>query len=148
MRVLLQKVSSATVTVADELVGQCGRGYCLLVGITHSDTEAEVDWLARKVAGLRLFYDEHGKMNRALADVDGSILAVSQFTLYGDTRKGRRPSFINAARPEQAEPLFERFVSKLREQEIHVETGIFGAMMLVDIKNDGPVTLMLERDAA
>ena len=147
MRVLLQRVTSASVTVDGEVVGRIGRGFCLLVGITHNDTEQELNWLANKVAGLRLFEDDAGKMNRSLSDVDGGILAISQFTLYGDTRKGRRPSFINAARPEHAEPLFDKFVEQLRAAQIHVETGIFGAMMQVEIHNDGPVTLMLEREA-
>jgi D-tyrosyl-tRNA(Tyr) deacylase len=115
------------------------------VGITHSDTEAEADWLANKIAGIRLFEDDEGKMNLSLADVGGEILTVSQFTLYGDARKGRRPSFIDAARPEQAEPLFDYFVTQLRQHGFKVETGVFGAVMQVDIHNDGPVTLMLER---
>ena len=147
MRVLLQRVSSSKVVVAGEIVGQIGKGFTLLVGITHTDTQAQADWLANKIAGIRLFEDDAGKMNRALNDVDGAILAISQFTLYGDARKGRRPSFINAARPEQAEPLFDYFVDKLRSKGITVETGRFGASMAVDIQNDGPVTLMLERDA-
>ena len=147
MRVLLQRVSSSSVVVNGETVGAIGKGFTLLVGITHSDTQAEADWLAKKIAGIRLFEDDAGKMNRALNDVDGAILAISQFTLYGDARKGRRPSFINAARPEQAEPLFDYFVAKLRGFNLQVETGRFGASMAVDIQNDGPVTLMLERDA-
>jgi len=147
MRVLLQRVSSSKVVVAGEIVGQIGKGFTLLVGITHSDTKAQADWLANKIAGIRLFEDDAGKMNRALNDVGGAILAISQFTLYGDARKGRRPSFINAARPEQAEPLFDYFVEKLRSTGLTVETGRFGASMAVDIQNDGPVTLMLERDA-
>lgn len=147
MRVLLQRVSSSSVVVNGETVGAIGKGFTLLVGITHSDTQAEADWLAKKIAGIRLFEDDAGKMNRALNDVDGAILAISQFTLYGDARKGRRPSFINAARPEQAEPLFDYFVEKLRGFGLQVETGRFGASMAVDIQNDGPVTLMLERDA-
>ena len=147
MRVLLQRVSSSSVVVNGETVGAIGKGFTLLVGITHSDTQAEADWLAKKIAGIRLFEDDAGKMNRALKDVGGAILAISQFTLYGDARKGRRPSFINAARPEQAEPLFDYFVEKLRGFDLQVETGRFGASMAVDIQNDGPVTLMLERDA-
>jgi D-tyrosyl-tRNA(Tyr) deacylase len=114
--------------------------------VTHTDTEAEAVWLANKVAGLRVFEDEAGKMNLSLADVGGSVLVVSQFTLYGDARKGRRPSFINAARPETAEPLVTFFADKLREQGFVVETGVFGAMMRVEIHNDGPVTMMLEKE--
>jgi D-tyrosyl-tRNA(Tyr) deacylase len=145
MKVLLQRVSHGRVTVNNKIVGQIGRGFVILVGITHSDTEAEADWLANKIAGIRLFEDDEGKMNLSLADVGGEILAVSQFTLYGDARKGRRPSFIDAARPEQAEPLFDYFVIQLRQHGFKVETGVFGAVMQVDIHNDGPVTLMLER---
>lgn len=145
MRVLLQRVRSARVVVEGETVGAIGRGFCLLVGITHDDGPDEVRWMARKIAGLRLFEDDDDKMNLSLVDVDGAILAVSQFTLYGDTRKGRRPSFINAARPEQAEPLFDAFVAALRGYGYTVATGVFGAMMAVEIHNDGPVTLMLER---
>ena len=145
MKALLQRVSHATVTVDGGIVGQIQRGFVILVGITHSDGQAEADWLAQKIAGIRLFEDDEGKMNLALNDVGGEILAVSQFTLYGDVRKGRRPSFINAARPEQAEPLFDYFVAQLRQHGFTVATGIFGAVMQVDIHNDGPVTLMLER---
>lgn len=145
MKALLQRVSHAKVTVDGRIVGQIERGFVILVGITHSDGEAEAEWLAQKIAGIRLFEDEVSKMNLALNDVGGAILAVSQFTLYGDARKGRRPSFINAARPEQAEPLFDYFVTQLRQQGFTVATGIFGAIMQVDIHNDGPVTLMLER---
>lgn len=145
MRVLLQKVSCATVTVEDQVVGKIGRGYCLLIGITHADTAAEVAWMAKKVVGLRLFEDEVGKINLSLGDVGGEILAISQFTLYGDAKKGRRPSFIAAARPDQAEPLYEAFVEALRGHGVTVATGIFGAMMDVEIHNEGPVTLMLER---
>lgn len=146
MRVLLQRVSKARVTVGEEVAGRIGRGFVALVGATHADTEAEAAWLANKVAGLRLFEDEGGKMNLSLADVGGSVLVVSQFTLYGDARKGRRPSFTEAARPQTAEPLVTFFAEKLREQGLAVETGVFGAMMLVEIHNDGPVTLMLEKE--
>lgn len=148
MRVLVQRVSRATVRVAGQTVGAIGRGFVLLVGVTHSDTSAEALWLAGKVAGLRLFEDADGKLNRSLADVDGAILAVSQFTLYGDARKGRRPSFTDAARPEQAEPLFDQFVTALRAAGLPVQTGVFGAEMEVAIYNDGPVTLLLEREAS
>lgn len=147
MKALLQRVSQASVTVDDEIVGEIGRGFVILLGITHADTAREADWLARKVAGIRLFEDDQGKMNASLADVAGEFLIVSQFTLYGDARKGRRPSFTNAARPEQAEPLVEYFCDKLRENGFAVATGIFGANMQVEIHNDGPVTLMIEREA-
>jgi D-aminoacyl-tRNA deacylase len=120
----------------------------LLLGIRQGDTAAEADWLADKVAGLRLFSDPEGRMNLGLADVGGSVLAVSQFTLYGDASKGRRPSFIAAARPDEAEPLYEAFIAALRARGLTVATGEFGAAMLVDIENDGPVTLILERDAS
>ena len=145
MRILLQRVSRASVTVDGRVVGRIGRGFCLLVGITHSDTTAEADWLAAKVAGLRVFEDALGKMNLGLADVDGEILVVSQFTLYGDAVKGRRPSFTAAARSEQAEPLCDYFCEQLREMGLQVATGIFGADMKVEIHNDGPVTLWLEK---
>jgi D-tyrosyl-tRNA(Tyr) deacylase len=145
MRVLLQRVSRAQVRVGDRVTGQIGRGYLLFVGLTHADDEARLVWMADKVAGLRLFGDAEAKMNLALGDVNGALLVVSQFTLYGDAVKGRRPSFIDAARPEMAIPLYERFVSLLRERCDTVETGEFGAMMDVELVNDGPVTLWLER---
>lgn len=146
MRVLLQLVSRAEVRIEGRVTGRIGAGFCLLVGFTHGDTDEHVSWMADKVIGLRLFADENGKMNRALAELeDGALLVVSQFTLYGDARKGRRPSFIDAARPETAIPLYERFVSLLRASGVRVETGEFGAMMEVDLVNDGPVTLWLER---
>ena len=132
-------------TVDGRVTGQIKRGYVILLGVTHSDTQAEADWLANKIAGLRLFEDNAGKMNLSLFDVDGSVLVVSQFTLYGDARKGRRPSFTKAARPEQAKPLVDYFGDKLRQRGLTVATGVFGAMMQVEIHNDGPVTLMLER---
>ena len=150
MRVLLQRVSRGEVRIrtpdaAPRLAGRIERGYLLLVGFTATDTEEHVAWMAEKVAGLRLFADADDKMNLALADVGGALLVVSQFTLYGDSRKGRRPSFIDAARPEIAIPLYERFVQRLRETGAQVETGEFGAMMDVELVNDGPVTLWLER---
>jgi D-tyrosyl-tRNA(Tyr) deacylase len=145
MRVLLQRVSRAEVRVGGRVTGRIDRGYLLLVGITHDDDEARLAWMAEKVAGLRLFPDADDKMNLALADVGGAVLVVSQFTLYGDASKGRRPSFIDAARPEIAIPLYERFIALLRERQLVVETGEFGAMMEVDLINDGPVTLWLER---
>ncbi|MDB4888022.1 MAG: D-tyrosyl-tRNA(Tyr) deacylase [Gemmatimonadetes bacterium] len=145
MRVLLQRVSRAEVRVGTRVTGRIGRGYLLLVGLTHADDEAALVWMADKVTGLRLFADADEKMNLALADVGGALLVVSQFTLYGDAVKGRRPSFIDAARPEVAVPLYERFVALLRERGTTVETGEFGAMMDVELVNDGPVTLWLER---
>ena len=145
MRVVLQRVSRASVTIDGRTAGAVERGFCLLVGLTHGDTEATVDWMAEKVAGLRLFPDADGRMNLGLEDVGGAVLVISQFTLYGDAAKGRRPSFIDAARPEQAIPLYERFITALRGKGLQVATGEFGAHMLVEIHNDGPVTLILER---
>jgi D-tyrosyl-tRNA(Tyr) deacylase len=145
MRVLLQRVSRAEVRIDGAIAGRIGTGFLLLVGITHADGEEQVAWMADKVAGLRLFSDADGKMNLGLADVGGRALVVSQFTLYGDARKGRRPSFIDAARPEVAQPLYERFVAMLRSAGLTVETGEFGTMMDVELVNDGPVTLWLER---
>ena len=147
MRVVLQRVSRASVTIDGRPPGAVERGFCLLVGFSHGDTEAAVDWMAEKVAGLRLFSDAGGKMNLGIDEVGGAVLVVSQFTLYGDTAKGRRPSFIDAARPEQAIPLYQRFVEALRGRGLAVATGEFGADMLVEIHNDGPVTLILERNA-
>jgi D-tyrosyl-tRNA(Tyr) deacylase len=145
MRVVLQRVSQASVTIGGTVAGAIGRGFCLLVGFTHGDTGERVDWMADKVAGLRLFADADGKMNLGLADVQGALLVISQFTLYGDTARGRRPSFIDAARPDAAIPLYERFVAALRTRGLEVATGEFGADMLVEIHNDGPVTLILDR---
>jgi len=145
MRVLLQRVSRAEVRVGERTTGKIGRGFLLLVGFTGSDDSAKVDWMAEKVYGLRLFGDADDKMNLSLADVGGEVLVVSQFTLYGNAEKGRRPSFIDAARPEIAIPLYESFVAALRAKNIRVETGEFGAMMDVELVNDGPVTLWLEK---
>jgi D-tyrosyl-tRNA(Tyr) deacylase len=145
VRVLLQRVSRAEVRVEARVTGKIARGFLLLIGLTHTDTEETLAWMAEKVAGLRLFGDAEGKMNLALADVGGAVLVVSQFTLYGDAQKGRRPSFIDAARPEQAQPLYEKFCALLRDQKLTVETGEFGAMMDVELVNDGPVTLWLEK---
>ena len=145
MRLLLQRVSRAEVRVDGRVTGRIGRGYLLLVGFAESDDESPLAWMADKVVGLRLFGDDDGKMNLGLEDVGGALLVVSQFTLYGDARKGRRPSFVDAARPETAIPLYERFVALLRERGVPVETGEFGAMMDVELVNDGPVTLWLER---
>ena len=150
MRVLLQRVSRAEVRVAERVggarvAGRIGRGFLVLVGFTGTDGDQELDWMTDKVLGLRVFGDADEKMNLSLADVGGSLLVVSQFTLYGDARKGRRPSFIDAARPEVAIPLYDRFVAMLRGRGARVETGEFGAMMDVELVNEGPVTLWLER---
>lgn len=147
MRIVLQRVSRASVTIEGRTAGSIERGFCLLVGFTHTDTPAICDWMAEKVAGLRLFSDAEGKMNVGLVEAGGAVLVVSQFTLYGDTAKGRRPSFIDAARPEVAVPLYEHFLQALRSCGLEVETGEFGAMMDVALVNDGPVTLILERGA-
>jgi D-tyrosyl-tRNA(Tyr) deacylase len=145
MRALLQRVSHAKVTVGGQVRGAIGRGYVILLGVAHSDDEAAAEWLADKIATLRLFEDDAGKMNLDLQAVGGAVLVVSQFTLYADTRKGRRPSFTDAARPEHAAPLVAHFAARLRDHGLVVETGDFGAFMQVEIHNDGPVTLMLER---
>jgi D-tyrosyl-tRNA(Tyr) deacylase len=145
MRVVLQRVSRAAVAIHGRVVGAIDRGFCLLVGFTHGDGDDQVDWMADKVAGLRLFSDAEGKMNLGLAEVGGGLLVISQFTLYGDSAKGRRPSFIDAARPEAAIPLYERFLAALRSRGLQVAAGEFGADMQVEIHNDGPVTLILDR---
>jgi D-tyrosyl-tRNA(Tyr) deacylase len=145
VRTLLQRVSRAEVRVDGRVTGRIAVGYLLLVAFAEHDDEAAVAWMAEKVVGLRLFADADGKMNLALDDVGGAVLVVSQFTLYGDARKGRRPSFVDAARPETAIPLYERFVALLRDRGLPVETGEFGAMMDVELVNDGPVTLWIER---
>lgn len=144
MRVVVQRSKEASVTVAGEIVGKIEHGLVLLVGITQSDSEKEVEFVADKVANLRIFEDEEGKMNHSVLETGGQILSISQFTLYGDCRKGRRPNFMAAARPEQAEPLYELFNQKLREKGLNVETGRFGAMMDVSLVNHGPVTLIVE----
>lgn len=148
MRVVLQRCLRAEVRINREIVGTIGKGFMLLVGITHEDQKSDAEWLAKKVAGMRVFEDEDGKMNLSLQEVGGAILSISQFTLYGDCKKGNRPSFIQAARPEQASPLYDYFNKILREQYgLHVETGRFGADMKVDFINDGPVTLLLDSKA-
>ncbi|MFJ7306800.1 D-aminoacyl-tRNA deacylase [Peribacillus frigoritolerans] len=144
MRVVLQRSKAAKVVVADQIIGQIDRGLVLLVGITHGDTIDDAAYLADKIVNLRIFEDENEKMNHSLLDVGGSILSVSQFTLYGDCRKGRRPNFMDAARPEEANELYEAFNEELRKKGVHTETGQFGAMMDVQLTNDGPVTLILE----
>lgn len=147
MRALLQRVSSASVSVNGRITGKINHGFCILLGVTHGDTIKEADWLVNKITGLRVFEDDAGKMNLSIADVGGEFLVVSQFTLYGDARKGKRPSFTAAAPPEQAEPLVDYFAMQLRQRGFTVGTGVFGAMMQVEIHNDGPVTLMLEKEA-
>ena len=147
MKVVLQRVTRASVSIAGNRVGGIERGFCLLVGFTHNDTPVVVTWMAEKIVGLRVFGDAEDKMNLALADVGGGVLVVSQFTLYGDAAKGRRPSFIDAARPEVAIPLYQQFCAELAGRGLTVATGEFGAMMQVEIVNDGPVSLILERSA-
>jgi D-aminoacyl-tRNA deacylase len=146
MRVVLQRVSRAEVRIGERVAGAIGRGFLLLAGFSRVDDDSELAWMADKIVSLRLFPDDEGRMNRSLDDVAGDMLVVSQFTLYGDVRKGRRPSFIDAAPPDRAVPLYDRFVALLRERApARVETGEFGALMQVELLNDGPVTLLLER---
>lgn len=148
MRVIVQRVKSSQVVVEGQIVGKISQGLNLLVGIASTDTEAELDWMVRKCLDLRVFPDANtGRWDKSIVEIGGELLVVSQFTLYGDCRKGRRPSFDRAAPPEQAEKLYDRFVTKLRQSRLRVETGQFGAMMQVSIENDGPVTLLLEREA-
>ena len=146
MRAVLTRVKSASVTVEGNVIGKIGQGFLILLGVTHEDTEVQAVKLADKLTGLRFFEDENGKMNQGLESVDGQVLVVSQFTLYGNCRKGRRPDFLAAARPEVAIPLYEKFVQLIRDKGIHVETGEFGAEMLVESVNDGPVTLVVDTD--
>jgi D-tyrosyl-tRNA(Tyr) deacylase len=145
MRALIQRAKRAEVRVDGAPIGRIGHGAVVLVGFTHADTEEQLTWMADKIVGLRIFADDEDKMNRSIVDDGGELLVVSQFTLYGDAVKGRRPSFVDAARPEQAIPLYERFLVLLRERGVTVATGEFGAMMEVELVNDGPVTLWLER---
>ncbi len=144
MKAVVQRVTSARVSVAGEIVGSIGPGLVILLGVANGDTEKDADFLARKIVGLRIMADEAGKFNLSALDKHSELLAVSQFTLLADTRRGRRPSFTDAAPPDEAERLFERFVSALRESGLKVETGRFQAMMLVEINNDGPVTIILD----
>lgn len=148
MRIVLQRVKSAHVEIAGETVGSIGSGLMILVGITHGDQERDAEYLAEKVIQLRVFRDAEGRMNRSLLEVQGGLLVVSQFTLYGDSRKGRRPSFDQAARPEQARALYEHFVERLKSRNIAVQTGVFQAEMEIHLINDGPVTLILESKAS
>ena len=145
MRVVVQRVTRASVTVDGKVVGAIGLGLLVLVAFTATDNQADVDWMAEKIVGLRVFPDDDDRMNRSVADVRGQLLVVSQFTLYGDVSRGRRPSFIKAAEPQIAVPLYEAFVGAVRDRKIPVETGIFGATMEVELVNDGPVTLVIER---
>ncbi len=144
MRAVVQRVRSGSVTVDEKITGQIGKGFVVLLGVGKEDTEKDADYIADKVTNLRVFEDENGKMNLSLADVDGEVLSVSQFTLFGDCRKGRRPGFTEAGAPETANRLYQYFNEKLRGNGVHVEEGIFQADMLVDIQNDGPVTLLLD----
>lgn len=146
MRAVVQRVSEASVRINGESVGKIGKGFMILLGITQDDSPELCAYLAEKCAGLRVFTDENDKMNLSLKDVGGEVLVVSQFTLYGDCRKGKRPSFIAAARPETAIPLYERFIAELQDRDLHVETGEFGADMKVSLVNDGPVTLILDTE--
>jgi D-aminoacyl-tRNA deacylase len=144
LRAVVQRVTRASVAIDAETVGTIGRGLLVLLGVTHADTAADARWLAEKIVGLRIFNDADGKMNLGLTDIGGSVLVVSQFTLYGDAQKGRRPSFIAAARPEQAIPLYEAFLNGIKALGVPVETGRFGATMAVELINEGPVTLILD----
>jgi len=147
MRLVIQRVTHAAVAVDGQVVGRCGRGCCILAGVKAGDTRAEAKWLANKAANLRIFEDADGKLNLSLLDVGGEALVVSQFTLYADAQRGRRPDFIHAARPEEAEPLIEYFVDQLRAEGVPTQTGVFRALMQVEIHNDGPVTILVEREA-
>ena len=144
MRAVVQRVSRSEVTVDGRTTGKIKKGILVLLGVTHGDTSKDVDYIVDKTINLRIFEDENDKMNLSLKDIGGEMLAVSQFTLYGDCRKGRRPSFTNAAAPEEADKLYQEFVKKVSEQGINTETGEFGAHMMVDLVNDGPVTILLE----
>ena len=144
MRAVVQRVSSAPVDSEGVRTGAIGAGFCVLLGVTHTDTEADAKWLAEKIAGLRVFEDGEGKLNRSLLDVGGEMLVVSQFTLYGDCRRGKRPSFSEAARPELANGLYEKFVEYVKQTGVPVQTGVFQTMMAVSLVNDGPVTLIID----
>lgn len=146
MRVVLQRVSSASVTVEGKVTGSIGRGLCVLLGVSRTDSDREAEWLADKIVHLRIFEDDEGKMNRSLLDMGGSLLAVSQFTLYGNCTKGRRPSFVAAGDPDEANRLYEVFKKAVADLGVPVESGVFQTHMMVEINNDGPVTLLLERE--
>ena len=146
MRAVVQRVCRAKVTVEDEVTGEIGTGLLVLLGVAQRDRETDADYLAEKITGLRIFHDDEGKMNRAVGEVGGAVLVVSQFTLYGDVRRGRRPSFDAAARPSQARSLYEYFVSRMRAAGLHCETGRFQEMMAVELVNDGPVTILLDSE--
>jgi len=147
MRAVAQRVLSASVSVDGEIKGKIGRGMCVLLAASRTDGDAEVEWMAEKIVNLRIFEDGEGKMNLSLADVGGSVLAVSQFTLYGDCRKGRRPSFVSAGEPEEANRLYEHFKTMVAQMGVPVESGVFQAHMIVEINNDGPVTLIIEKES-
>lgn len=144
MKAVIQRAKNASVTVNNKTVGEIENGFVILLGVTHEDNEEDIQYLVNKVIHLRVFEDENGKMNKSLIDIDGSILSISQFTLYGDTKKGRRPSFTKAAKPEQANSLYQQFNQQLVDEGIHVETGEFGAMMDVSLTNVGPVTFIID----
>ena len=146
MRAVVQRVSRASVAVEGKITGEIGRGFLVLLGVAKTDTAADADHLAEKISGLRIFEDSDGKMNLALADVNGAVLAVSQFTLHGDARRGKRPSFDSAAAPDQARKLYEYFVERVRALGLRCETGVFQAMMQVELVNDGPVTILLDSE--
>lgn len=145
MKTVIQRVSEASVTIDGQVTGKIGKGFMLLIGIGAEDTKEQADWIAQKIANMRIFEDEEERMNLSLKDVGGEILAISQFTLYADCRKGNRPNFLGAGKPEMSEPLYEYLCEALRGHGIHVETGVFGADMKVALVNDGPVTIVLER---
>lgn len=144
MRAVIQRVSEGSVSVDGKIIGEINQGLVILLGVTHDDTREDADYLSEKIVNLRIFNDDAGKMNRSLLDINGAVLAISQFTLYGNTRKGRRPSFVEAAPPDIADPLYEYFMANTREKGVVVEKGQFGAMMQVKIFNDGPVTILLD----
>ena len=144
MRCVIQRVTSASVAIDGETVGKCGKGYMILIGVSAEDTDKDLDYMASKIPTLRIFEDENGKMNKSILDVGGEILAISQFTLYGDARSQRRPGFTAAARPDKAIPMYEGLVKAWRDQGIHVETGVIGADMQVSLTNDGPVTMLMD----
>lgn len=144
MRAVVQRVSQSSVVINDRKISNIGTGLLVLLGVSETDSEKDADWLSAKIVNLRIFEDDTGKMNRSLVDINGEMLVVSQFTLYGDCKKGRRPSFVHAAGPEKADMLYEYFVDKIRQKNIPVQTGKFGAMMEVSLINHGPVTLIVE----